>query len=111
MAVPFEQALTGSRPAAGTYVNGIFLASGTTTALSFRGTVRPLSPQEMLTLPEGRIYNQAVTIYTEFQLQVADPDTGINADTVNWLGDDFEVISVDPHMQGFLDHYRVRAVR
>jgi hypothetical protein len=108
----FEQAIMGRRPAPGIYDdNGNFLMKGEATPFSFTGSVQPLDPQEMITVPEGRDFSEARKIYTTYKLQVADRATGVNADTVILPEGEFEVRSVAPYQGRILAHYKVVVVR
>lgn len=98
------------KSAADTYVNGKFVAA-TTTSTTIQASVQPLSGQEMLLLPEARRTSQAVRIYTDTQLRVANTIAGYNADIVTAFGSDFEIISCEPWQSNVINHYSAIGVK
>lgn len=111
MSHTFRGTILGTRiKTAGGYVNGEWV-DGETEAISLEGSKQPLRPDEIQILPEGRREFQAYKIYTDFQLQISDKTTGINADILAINGEAFEVISVEPFQSDVVSHYKAIAVK
>lgn len=66
----------------------------TETQLSAYGIFLPASPNDLMRLPEGEMGQQAMTIYSTFQLKGA--SVGYQPDQVVWMGDNYVVRSVQP---------------
>ena len=98
------------KSAADTYVNGKLVAGATTTT-TIEASVQPLKGQEMLLLPEARRTSQAVNIYTDTQLRLANTAAGYNADIVSAFGSDFEIISCEPWQSNVINHYKAVGIK
>jgi len=61
------------------------------------GVVQPASTRELERLPEAERTRGAITIYTTFALNAG--SAGFTADTVNWNGSSYTVMSVDDWSQ------------
>lgn len=93
-----------------TYVNGKLVAGAVTTS-TIQASVQPLRGQEMLLLPEARRTSQAVWVYTDTQLRVANTVTGYNADIVTAFGSDFEIFSCEPWQSNVINHYKAIGIK
>lgn len=93
-----------------TLVNGKMVAGSSTTS-TIQASVQPLRGQEMMLLPEARRTSQAVVIYTDTQLRVANTAAGYNADVVTAFGQSFEILSCEPWQSNVINHYRAIGVK
>ena len=100
-----------TRSAAGSYVNGRWVA-GSTTALSVTASVQPvkLKHDELLHLPAGDRNRAAIRVYTPSELRSANETDGTPADFVTWDGEQWEVVKVDAWTLG-IAHYKAIALR
>lgn len=101
-----RKTLTVSRRSAGTYVDGLWV-EGSESAFTVQASVQPLSPKEVLLLPEGRRTEQSFVLLTDTELNVT---TSTNPDTVTIYGRKFEILKVEQWQNTILPHYRCVAV-
>jgi len=79
---------------AGTYVDGDWVPS--TSTLTIRGSLQPISGRERQSLPEGYRSPGRFKLYTRAVLQGAvGGDAGHNADLITYRGSVFEVASIE----------------
>lgn len=102
MFAEFNQTITGTRPATGSYVDGVWTA-GADAALSIEASVNPSTAQELQLLPEGRRTDGAYTLCTETEV--------LEGDVFSIYGDDHEVIRRQVWQNGILPHYLAICVR
>ena len=100
-----QLALTGKRPATGSWSKGRF-TEGAYTALSLRASVQPLSPgARMQSLPEGRRESSAFTLFTLTELMTVDVNDDHNPDIITIYGLEYEVMDVQNWQNGTIPHY------
>jgi hypothetical protein len=102
----FNQDITGLRFSAGTTVKGRYTA-GSTTPLNFKGSVQPVTGNNIQQLPEGRKNFEAYFIYTKTELFVDNPTAQTSADEVTLFGKAFEVIKVENWQNKVIPHYKI----
>lgn len=59
------------------------------------GVLTPSSPQDLKIVPEDQLMERHLTITTKFRLQ--GPSPGVLPDYVQWGGDTFVVIEIEPY--------------
>jgi hypothetical protein len=103
--------VTVTRAAAGSYVDGRWVA-GSTSTLTVTASAQPhrARPDELLHLPEADRTRESLRLYTETELQTADEETQTPADLVTWDGEQWEVVRVESWPLG-LAHYKAIALR
>lgn len=83
---------------------------GTKTSLSFKGSIQPLgaSARELQeVLPEGVLLDDVRVLYTKTNLRTGSDRTGVEADEVDFQGQEFEVFKVDQwYAFKKLSHYK-----
>lgn len=78
----------------GTYVEGTYVP-GRQTQLQVRGSLQPLSPREVLQLPEGERVRATYKFYTDGVLITSREAGERRADVVVVRGEQFKVMSVE----------------
>lgn len=103
--------LTVHRKATGSFVKGQYVPAGSETTFAVtNASVQPLSGRELQLLPEGYRTRQTLKVYSDVELRSADAEAGREADRFDYLGEQFEVYSV----QDWVDHgnyFKVLAVQ
>jgi len=107
---PFRKPITVKRPTAGSYVNGLWVATSTPTEIIIQASVQPATTEDLQSLPEGRRQLGAYKLYTDTQLQSV-LENANNPDIVVINGEDYEVAQVEPWQNGIVNHYKILAVR
>lgn len=102
----FRQAMTYTRLAAGTRVDGHWV-EGAGVAATFYASKQPASGEDLQALPEGRRAGSVYALFTDTALRTADPENQVNADRVPIDGRDYEVLHVEPWQNGVLSHYKI----
>lgn len=111
----FRRPVTIERTSLGTIDDNGRYKKGTTTTLTIRASVQPLSLREQATIvgPDGARNVSYVKIYTDTPLipQSAAKGQGkpTMADIVQYLGRRFLVIQCDAYQSGVISHYRAYA--
>lgn len=82
-------AVTVTRYAAGSYVNGTW-TEGATTTLAITAAVQPASARQLLSLPENRRERASLVVITPAVLTCL--ATGQSPDRVAWAGKSWEVV-------------------
>jgi len=78
----------------GSYVNGFYQPSATTT-IQVLGSLQPLTAKESLLLPENERNRESFNLFTEMELFPASEDGLRQADIVEVENEDFHVRSVE----------------
>lgn len=99
--------LVVTRPTAGTFVAGLYVA-GAPTTFNITASVQPLRAREMEMLPEGRRSSAAFRVYTDVLLRTVNQE---NPDRVTLFGEVYEVLSVEPWQNQILNHYKAVLVK
>ncbi len=86
----FSEAITITRKAAGTYVNGVYV-DGAVSTISAIGSIQPLSGREQLSLMELQHAKEIYKLYTSTEVFTVDEGTGKKADLVSFRGKVYEV--------------------
>ena len=109
---PAEQfaSVTRKRRAAGELHEGTW-HEGNVTSSTITASVQPVSGQDLRRLPEGTRTTDAVRIFSEDELRVGNETDRTPPDRVVYLGEEYEVTSVQRWSMGQLDHYDAMAVR
>jgi hypothetical protein len=102
----FRKALTVTRYAAGSYVDGRWV-EGVGSTFTIKASVQPLSDREMQLLPEARRNTETYNLFTDTQLRTAEQTQGKNADRVSIYGEMFEVLSVGHWQNDVLNHFKI----
>jgi hypothetical protein len=74
------------RAAQGSYVDGVFVP-GTSSTLSIRAAVQPLTGRDLLELPEGHHASEVRLVFTTTELRSLSPDSAADIvviDGINW---------------------------
>jgi len=98
----FNQTLSGTRNAAGSYVNGVWV-NGAPANISLACSVQPSTGKEILLLPEGRRTESAYTLRSVAEIKEGDKFT--------IFGDVHEVLKVQVWQNGIISHYLGVATR
>lgn len=101
---PFRTAFTVNRPAAGSFVKGKWVQSGTMTQITIMASVQPVKGLDLQLVPEARRNGQIVKIFTDTMLQILTPST--NPDILLAFGYSYEVITVEPWQSNIINHYK-----
>lgn len=81
---------------------------GTDSTVDVTAVVEPLSPHEMVRLPEGHRTTGSVKVYSQSKLLTADVAAHRQPDRFCWHGEEYEVLSVDDWSLG--GYYKAIAV-
>jgi hypothetical protein len=84
--------------------------AGSVSDVSIVASVQPASPSDLQHLPDGDRSRAAVKIYTDDELRTANESSGLIADKVVWLGEQWEVQQLQRHVYG-IAHYKALAFR
>lgn len=106
----FRKSLTVKRPASGSYVNGVWVASAAATEITIKASVQPASTEEMETLPEARRAQGVYTLFSSTKFQSLQENTN-NPDIVVINSQDYEIMRCEPWQNGLLNHYKALAAR
>lgn len=101
-----RKTLTLSRPAAGSYVNGVWV-EGAVTQSFFEASVQPLAGKEIELLPEERRNTESYKLFTDTELLTVNTSSRRNADIITIDGRNFEVYSVKSWQNTIINHYEV----
>jgi len=96
---------TVTRYAAPTYTKGT-ATQGATTTFTIQATVQPLTPREALLLPEGERLRQNLKVYSATELKPSDNNGELPADTIEYRGENYKVISVERRDQTDIPHFK-----
>lgn len=107
----FGKSVTVTRYAAGSYVNGTYVA-GATSTFSVDVSVQPIQGRELLNLPEAQRTRRWMKGYCGTELLTADQSDSEKADVVTVDGIDFEVQESQIWEGGGgntdLDHWKIK---
>jgi len=81
------------------------------TSFTIKGTLQPLSPEEIRLLPEGRRTSESYNIFSKTELKLSSIENKTNPDIVLINGVKFEVIKVNKWTNGIIDHYHIIIVK
>lgn len=101
----FRKPQTITRTAAGSYVDGLFVA-GITSSITIQASVQPATGEDIKALPEGRRLDDYVKVYTDADLQVLGEVNGLQPDRLSWRGHTYECISADVRQMSIINHFR-----
>jgi hypothetical protein len=79
-------------------------------AVSFRASIQPMNGRELLVLPEGERTREYIKLYTDTQLNMADPVTGAKGDLVSYKGRTWEVTQSNDWNLNDYAHFKFLAV-
>jgi len=94
--------LTVKRPAAGTWVKGVFVP-GTATQMTIRASVQPATKNDIEFLPEGRRNSKSYALFTDTRLNMV---TTSNPDIITIYSEDFELMREEVWQNGLINHYK-----
>lgn len=104
------ETLSVKRYAAGSWVEGRFVRGDESTT-QILASVQPLSPNEIVKLPEHMRNRETLKIYTGDRLFLGDEKSGKSGDIITHDGREFEVQKVENwHIGTNLQHYKAYAV-
>ena len=66
---------------------------GTTSTLTFVGSIQPTQGRDLLLLPEGLRTQQIVAVYTGTRMQTANAPNGVSGDVVQYGSDTYEIVT------------------
>lgn len=101
---------TVKRFTAGSWTNGVWV-NGTQSTFQITASVQPAKQEDLIYLPEGQRTSAAVKIYTDTMVRTGNEKTGIQADLLEFQGEDWEIQQVWNHQELTLAHYKAIAVR
>lgn len=78
---------------------------------NIKGTLQPLSPEEIQLLPEGRRTSESYNIFSKSKLNVSNIETQTNADYVLLDGIEFEVLSCAEWKNNLIKHNHIVIVK
>jgi len=102
--------MTATRTAAGTRDSVGDYTPGSTSTVSFRGSVQPALGQDMKNLPEGTRQSDTRKVYADTELRTVNQHDGTPADLVTVLGVDYQVRVVG-YEPAPIAHYKLLIVR
>lgn len=105
----FRKPVTVTRPAQGSFVNGIWV-DGTTTTLTIDASVQPANTNDLQSLPENRRTLGVYVLYSDVPFQSA-IENKQNPDIVKINGEDYEIAKSMPWQNDVVSHYKAMAVR
>lgn len=100
----FRKSLIIKRYSGGAYVHGIWSESAPN-ELTIRGSVQPVTSEDLQRLPEARRLFKLYRVYSEEHLKSVRENLE-NPDIVVISGEDYEVIDVDDWSNGIIQHYK-----
>ena len=84
----------------------------TPTTINIQATVQPMTPNQVLQMPEGDRTQSWCKGYTDVLVRTKREGVdGYKADTFVWNGDTYEIRKVDVWDVGVVDHYKFYAIR
>ena len=101
----FRKPQSITRHAAGSYVNGLFVA-GSPSTITIQASIQPATGEDIKALPEGRRLDDYVKVYTDADLQVLEEVNGLQPDKLTWRGHTYECISSDVRQMGVINHFK-----
>ena len=108
----FFTTITRRRRVPGTYVAGEWVEGALEADQSFLMSVQPATGRDLLRLPEGLRTRDVVRIFCGLgELRTADERTGLVADRIVHLGEEYEVVSVEAWAMAQMPHVEAMAVR
>lgn len=109
----FRTAQTILRQVPGGYVDGVWI-SGAESTVIIQASVQPLrdSDIKMVTLPQGRLLQDIVRIYTNDELvTVEDKGDNQQPDKLVWRGTTYELSSRFDWQSGVISHFKYFATK
>ena len=97
----FRKPLTVTRPAAGIYVDGLWV-DGATSSLEIKASVQPATTDDLQSLPENRRQLGAYRLYSDSPFQSAKEGVQ-NPDLVVIHGDTYEIAQSEPWKNGVVE--------
>lgn len=101
--------LTLIRRGNGSYVRGRWVDDSTPDSVTITANVQPVSPKEILMLPESDRTRDAVKVFSKSEIRTAKEGSHV-ADQFVFDGTTYEVRKVKKWQMGVLDHYWAIAV-
>ena len=95
----------GSRPGTSSYVGGVW-TSAAPSALSFRGTIQPITGKELESLNVGQDDTGKVKVYSTTKLNVAKKGDNATGDIVYYNGKKWELIDELDYQNKLIQHYK-----
>jgi hypothetical protein len=92
----------------GTYSNGVY-APGAQTSTTIRASVQPTSPDDLLSLPEGRRTTASYKLYTNNLIQ--EQTSTHDPDVVTLFGEKYEVVKIFNWQNNLISHTKAIAVK
>ena len=89
----------------GSYVRGRWI-EGTHTEISVVASVQPLADRDVISLPAGKRAEDSVKIYCESPIYAVDEKLQREADRLQWMGNTYECVAVEPWQNGIISHYK-----
>ena len=84
----------------------------TPTQIDIEANIQPLTPNQVLQMPEGDRTQSWIKGYTSSVTRTKrEGANGYAADTLLYRGDEYEIRKIDPWDVGVLDHYKFYAIR
>jgi len=83
------------------------IIEGTSSEVNINASVQPADRIQMEALPQLRDYKQTFILYSNTELFTADAEAKTEADKVSIYGKDFEVVTVEPWLNGVRSHYKI----
>ena len=99
----------------GQYIDGVWVpgTEGTVTNPDFtiQTSVQPASGKDLEVLEEGLRTKEILKIYPTTELKAVDQHNNIEADIVEYNGNDYKVINVKAYQNGIINHYKCLIMR
>lgn len=106
----FRQTFDVLKEAAGSYVNGIWVAGARTTG-TILASIQPVVEQDLITAPEGRRMTDMIKVYTETDLQIGEEAFYLQPDIIVWRGYCYEITSQSVRQMNVINHYKYYATK
>lgn len=99
--------LTVTRTAQGHYRQGDGMwVEGAESTFTIVASVQPLRPREIELLPDERRTTEALRVYSDTPLRLAEQGSNLNADKVEIMGSNYEAYSCEPWQNNLLNHFK-----
>lgn len=107
----FRQTITVYRKSGGYRdANDRWVEGSETPITHSRTSVQPTTARDLQFLPEGERVDGALRIFDADPLYTVDETTGTEADIVEYNGNRYRVVTVNPWLVGLLEHYEAIVV-
>ena len=105
-----RQTLEVTRPTQSSIAPNGEVILGTPTTITIKASVQPADRIQMEAVPQLRDYEQMFKLFSNTELFTAEASLH-EADIVSIYGKDYEVVTVEPWLNGIRNHYKIMVGR